>query len=198
MSINNHFDFLAPIYDKVIKSANNANLEALLNLPISGDLLDAGGGTGRISNLLKDRASSVFVADLSYPMLRQTIQKKGLLPVCTHSEFLPFPSNYFERIIMVDAFHHVCNQENTARELWRVLAPDGRIVVEEPNYHKFGVKLVAFAEKIVFMRSRFLLPENIKSLFGFKYSNSFIEYDGYNSWIVIDKGNSSQKSTDPG
>ncbi len=79
-----------------------------------------------------------------------------------------------------------------------VLAPDGRIVVEEPNYHKFGVKLVAFAEKIVFMRSRFLLPENIKSLFGFKYSNSFIEYDGYNSWIVIDKGNSSQKSTDPG
>ena len=30
---------------------------------------------------------------------------------------------------MVDAFHHVCDQEQTVAELMRVLAPGGRLVV---------------------------------------------------------------------
>ncbi|MFN2128866.1 MAG: class I SAM-dependent methyltransferase [Anaerolineales bacterium] len=187
MSLNNHFDILAPFYDKVIKPANITKIETLLNLPISGTLLDAGGGTGRVSTQFTGKASSIFVADLSLPMLRQTIQKSELSPACTHTEYLPFPRNYFERIIIVDAFHHVCDQAKTAEELWRVLAPGGRIVVEEPNFHLFGVKMVALAEKIFLMRSKFLPPEKIQFLFKFKYSNSFIDYDGYNSWIVIDK-----------
>lgn len=189
MSLNKHFDFLAPIYDNVIKATDFSMIEALLKFPISGFLLDAGGGTGRVSNALSGNLSSIIVADLSLPMLKKTFQKQKISPVCTHTEFLPFPSNYFERIIMVDAFHHVCDQLVTANELWRVLKRGGRLVIEEPNINRFGVKMVALAEKVALMRSHFVSPVKIQNLFKFEHSNSFIKYDGYNSWIVVDKKN---------
>jgi demethylmenaquinone methyltransferase/2-methoxy-6-polyprenyl-1,4-benzoquinol methylase len=196
--LKNHFDLLAPIYDNVIKATDFSMLEALLKLPITGILLDAGGGTGRVSDALSGKASSIVVADLSHPMLKQSIKKQNLSPVCTHSEFLPFPSNYFERIIMVDAFHHVCDQVATANELWRVLKQGGRMVIEEPNINKFGVKMVALGEKITLMRSKFLTPEKIQDQFNFEDSNINIRYQGYNSWIVIDKKKIEKASTNPG
>jgi demethylmenaquinone methyltransferase/2-methoxy-6-polyprenyl-1,4-benzoquinol methylase len=47
----------------------------------------------------------------------------------------------------------------------RVLEPEGRSVIEEPDIRTFGVKLVALAEKILLMRSHFLSPIQIASLF---------------------------------
>ena len=76
--MNNHFNFLAPIYDRVIKATDFSNLEGLLEIPVSGVLLDAGGGTGRVSNAFVGKASSIVVADLSHPMLKQTRKKKDL------------------------------------------------------------------------------------------------------------------------
>ena len=84
-------------------------------------------------------------------MLREAKRKEGLQPICTDSEKLPFLENSFERIMMVDALHHVNHQQQTADELWRVLKPGGRIVIEEPDIRIFGVKLLALAEKIAMM-----------------------------------------------
>ena len=39
----------------------------------------------------------------------------------------------FERVIMVDALHHVYNHARAAAELWRFVKPGGRIVIEEEN-----------------------------------------------------------------
>jgi ubiquinone/menaquinone biosynthesis C-methylase UbiE len=88
----------------------------------------------------------VFVADLSRGMLRRAAGK-GLATVCTPAESLPFPSGSFDRIIMMDALHHVIDQRQTAGELWRVLAPGGRIVIVEPDIRKFIVKLLAIAKR---------------------------------------------------
>ena len=40
-----HFDFLAPLYDRVIRVPEDDRLGELLGLPIAGRLLDAGGGS---------------------------------------------------------------------------------------------------------------------------------------------------------
>ncbi len=42
-----HFDWLAPLYDRVIQAPQDDTLSHLLNLPVRGWLLDAAGGTGR-------------------------------------------------------------------------------------------------------------------------------------------------------
>ena len=182
-----HFGFLAPFYEHFIKPKSPDILSSLLDLPVDGILLDVGGGTGRVSGFLTNLVNKVIIADLSEKMLLQSLGKDGLEPVCSHAEKLPFPDAYFERVIMVDALHHVCDQKETARELWRVLKPNGMIIIEEPDINKWGVKLVALGEKIALMRSHFLAPTAVKNLYREHTNNPQIHKDGHIAWIVIHK-----------
>ena len=182
-----HFGMLAPVYEKFIKPKRPEKLAELIRLPISGPFLDVGGGTGRVSHFFSEEVGQVFIADLSLKMLAQSFTKNGLIPACSLAENLPFPDDYFERIIMIDALHHVCNHQESANELWRVLKPGERIVIEEPNIQRWGVKLIAVAEKIALMRSHFLKPSKIKDLFDkFQGETSIVCEDHY-AWILIDK-----------
>lgn len=187
MRIFDHFNFFAPIYDRVIPLLNLEQLISLLDITPGGSLLDAGGGTGRVSKALTDYYSCVCVADLSEMMLKQAFSKGGMCTVQSHTEYLPFLDGTFDNIIMVDALHHVCDHEMTAKELWRVIKAGGRIVIEEPDIRKFGVKLIAIAEKIALMRSQFINPMRIAKLFSATNARSDIYTDGGNSWVVIDK-----------
>jgi demethylmenaquinone methyltransferase/2-methoxy-6-polyprenyl-1,4-benzoquinol methylase len=188
MPIFDHFDFLAPRYERFIQPKDPEVICRLLDPPISGALLDAGGGTGRISQFLTGIAGSIVIADLSCKMLLEASRKEGLRPVCSHTEKLPFPDASFERIIMVDALHHVCSQRDTAAELWRVLKPGGRLVIEEPDVRRWSVKLLALAEKLALMRSHFYSPACIIKLFqSYPQAHTQVETDQFNAWVVIDK-----------
>ena len=123
MPLLDHFGLLAPFYERFIQLREPDKLIQRLNLPVGGAVLDAGGGTGRVSAALNGLAGKIIVADLSTGMLQQVRQKNGLQAVNSHTEALPFPADSFERIIMIDALHHVCNHRDTAAELWRVLNP---------------------------------------------------------------------------
>jgi ubiquinone/menaquinone biosynthesis C-methylase UbiE len=182
-----HFGFLAPFYEKFIKPKSPDILKGLLELPVDGTLLDVGGGTGRVSGYLTSQVNRIIIADLSEKMLIQSLDKNGLEPVCNHAEKLPFPDDYFERVIMVDALHHVCDQKETARELWRVVKPAGKIIIEEPDIKDWGVKLVALGEKIALMRSHFLTPIEILNIYRQYTDKLYIHRDGHIAWIVIQK-----------
>ena len=182
-----HFGFLAPFYERFITPKPPQILMELLELPIDGALLDVGGGTGRVSGFLTNHVGRLILSDLSEKMLHQSQNKNGLEQVCSHAEILPFPDESFERIIMIDALHHVCDQDETAGELWRVLKTGGKLIIEEPDIKHWGVKLVALAEKITLMRSHFLSPVKIKNLYRDVTDNIQIHNDGFNAWIVVEK-----------
>ncbi len=187
MPLFDHFGFIAPFYERAIPVRDTEKLIRIFGLPVQGGLLDAGGGTGRISKVIKDYVGSIYVSDLSLGMLRQASGNASLHLTCAHTEYLPYPDETFERVIMIDALHHVCNQAETALEMWRVLKKGGRIIIEEPDVRQFSVKLVAIAEKIALMRSHFIPPEQISGLFDYPDAIKKIEMDGFNAWVTIEK-----------
>jgi ubiquinone/menaquinone biosynthesis C-methylase UbiE len=182
-----HFNLIAPLYERLIPLRNSQKFIQIAGLPVTGALLDAGGGTGRVAKSLQGYAGQIIVADLSGGMLSQIPEGCGIWPVNSRTEFLPFADQYFERVMMVDAFHHVIDQPRTAAELWRVLKLGGRLVIEEPDLRNFSVKLAAVAEKLALMRSHFLAPPAIATLFDSRQAQIRIETEGFNAWVIIDK-----------
>lgn len=180
-----HFNFLAPFYDRAMPFSRLDLMLKMVALPVDGFLLDAGGGTGRVMTALRPYVRTALVADFSPGMLAQA-HKKGLSAAQTPAERLPFAADTFERIIMVDALHHVIDQKRTISELWRVLRPGGRLVIEEPDVRTLMVKLAAIGEKLALMRSHFLSPPQIAALFP-PEAKVRIETESYNAWVVVEK-----------
>ena len=181
-----HFGVIAGLYNRAADFIVPAPLLDSLALSTESLLLDAGGGTGRVADVLRNMVRKIVVADPSRRMLNHAAAK-GLITTCAPAELLPFASNVFDQIIMVDALHHVFNQQQTVDELWRVLAPGGMVVILEPDIHKFRVKLIALGEKMLLMRSRFLPAEKIVQLFSNKNAQARISYHENIIWVSADK-----------
>jgi len=183
--VNSHFDWLARFYDRALPFTRLEQLLKVLDLPHAGSLLDAGGGTGRVAETLRPHVDWVLVVDVSRGMLVQARQKN--LPVTsTQAEHLPFPNGTFERVLMMDALHHVVDQAQTIRELYRVLKAGGRLVIGEPDYRLFSIKLIAVAEKLALMRSHFIYPAQIAELFP-PEAKVQIEKEEYTAWVIGEK-----------
>lgn len=189
-----HFRFFAPIYDRLIKPPDPGPLRHRLKLPAQGALLDVGGGTGRVAQPYQDLVDKLIVTDVSPAMLRQA-QEKGLrLTVAAGAEQLPFPTASFSRVLVVDALHHFADQRQAIGELIRVLGPGGRLVIEEPDLNHLTVKLVALAEKVALMRSRFFYPAQIAEMVASYQLQPHIERGeqlardkSFAAWIIADK-----------
>jgi demethylmenaquinone methyltransferase/2-methoxy-6-polyprenyl-1,4-benzoquinol methylase len=185
--VPDHFDFLASFYERVIPPPDPAELTDLLRLPTAGIMLDAGGGTGRVSAALRGLVGTMVVSDLSHNMLRQAAAKGGLDPVRAHAEGLPFPDHSFDRVLVVDALHHFCDQRDALSDLLRVLKPGGRLVIEEPDNTRFAVKLVALAERLALMRSKFYSPEAIGDMIAdHGHTAEILRDDKFRAWLVVD------------
>ena len=181
-----HFRFVAPIYDRLFASQQPDRLRSLLDLPVAGWVLDAGGGTGRVAQALRGLADEVVVVDESAAMLQQA-RLKGLPAIRGQAERLPFSDGAFARILVVDAFHHLQDQQQAAVELLRVLAPSGRLVIEEPNVERVSVRLLALAEKLALMRSHFHSPSAIRQIFEAAGGSVHLVRQGASFWAVVER-----------
>ncbi len=183
----NHFDLLAPIYDRLFRQPDDSRLTEAASLPIRGRLLDVGGGTGRMAAKLTPAAGLVIVADASLKMLRQARRKPALLAVASRAERLAFADGCCERIVLVDSYHHLECQTDALRELWRVLAPGGRLVIEEPDVRLLAVRLLALGEKLLLMRSHFVPAERIAGELAGLGASTEIRRGRNTAWVIAEK-----------
>ncbi len=180
-----HFDAIAERYDRIFRYGGPEELLQALQ-PQRGDLvLDVGGGTGRVSGTF-GRELQVVVCDPA-PMMLNEAQGKGLHVCASVAEHLPFADHSFRRVILVDAFHHLIDQRTAASELVRVLAPGGRLVVEEPDIRQAVVKVAGLLERLLGVRSRFFSLADMVRIF--EATGAAIEYTeeglGTNVRLVI-------------
>ncbi len=183
-----HFGLLAPLYERLIRPPDPAHLLTLLAPQPDDYLLDVGGGTGRVTQFFRGKVRRICILDASVGMLRQAQLKGGLGTCVGQAERLPFRQGSFQRILAVDSVHHFRHQARAAQELYRLLAPGGRIVIEEPNIELWAVKIVALLERVALMRSRFYRPEALAHLFEAQGGRVRLLTDPPpNYWVVVEK-----------
>lgn len=187
MPILDHFSWLAPRYDRLASPPDTHTWREALRLPCSGLLLDVGGGTGRVSYPLRHETGGVVLVDVAMGMLIEASKKAGLRIAMSEGELLAFPEGCFDRIMMVDALHHVRDHSLVARELVRVLKPGGRLVIVEPDIASFAIQLVAVFEKLLLMRSHILNADEIVALFAGLDVRVNVKKVERNIWITIEK-----------
>jgi SAM-dependent methyltransferase len=128
-----------------VNRANNARLlhaftvvAEHLHVPLDGRILDLGGGSAWISELLSKFGYRVFTLDVSHPLLtvgRQRFARERLTPrfVAADMMRLPIATNSMDAAIVSDALHHVPGVPEVFREVYRVLADGGRFILSEPG-----------------------------------------------------------------
>jgi demethylmenaquinone methyltransferase/2-methoxy-6-polyprenyl-1,4-benzoquinol methylase len=181
-----HFSRIAPYYDRIFPLSNPEPLLAYVRPEPHHRLLDVGGGTGRVATYFVGRVAEVCILDPSAGMLQEG-QRKGIRIAQGECERLPFGSDTFSRAIVIDTFHHLRDPRVAARELMRVLGPDGRLVVQEPDIAHWGVKAMALAEKALLMRSRFYALGAVRAMFEQAGGRVRIEREAYTGWVIVEK-----------
>ena len=136
------WDRVAGLYDLVEHSNSAVNAAAAARVaqlvPAGAKVLDCAAGTGLFSLAAAERAGSVLCTDQSKAMLRQARKKaarKGLKNVSFAQRdiaALPDPDGSFDVVIAANVLHLLGAPEAAARELWRVTAPGGRLIL--PTY----------------------------------------------------------------
>lgn len=190
MKIPNHFDLIAPFYEIVIPAAHTEELIQIGNFPVEGLVLDIGGGTGRVAKVLSQIQNDIIVLDSSLAMLRMAKNHHTVKPLCGNAEQLPFRSNYFERVMMIDSFHHLADHRIALNEAWRVLKPEGLLILQEPDIEQWGGKAIAFFEKALFMRSHLFSANRVLEMLADENHNSFVYKKQQFYWLMIQKNSS--------
>lgn len=194
MPLLDHFGLLAPFYDRFLSAANRERLQRLLALPVAGRLLDVGGGTGRVGQALTDLVGELYILDESRQMLKQA-RGKGLDVVLAHAESLPFADSSLDRVLIVDAIHHVADVPQVLAEFCRILrTPDsesgigrGRLVIEEPDIERAPAKRIALLERLFLMRSRFYKAEALVDMLADCHVRVAVERADGMYWITADR-----------
>ena len=107
-------------------------------IPAGARVLDCAAGTGEFSLAAAKRAGSVLCTDQSEAMLARA-RKKAAMRGLSNLQFarrditaLSDPDGSFDAVIAANVLHLLPQPEVAVRELWRVVAPGGRLIL--PTY----------------------------------------------------------------
>ena len=136
------WDRVAGLYDLFEWSNRKVNAAARARVgelvPAGARVLDCAAGTGEFSLAVAKRAGSVLCTDQSEAMLARA-RKKAARRGLSNLQFarrditaLSDPDGSFDAVIAANVLHLLPQPEVAVRELWRVVAPGGRLIL--PTY----------------------------------------------------------------
>jgi len=139
--------WIARAYDKGVQAGFRELFPALIedvvhDLSAARRILDAGCGPGQFSILTAEALPQVemFGIDLAPTMVELARGHAAKSPAAQRLRFdvadvahLPFPDGHFDAVISTGSIKHWPDPIVGLRELYRVLAPGGRVVIIEMN-----------------------------------------------------------------
>ena len=166
--------------DKFSNTRKNfwADLEFIKNYIDNGDkILDYGCGNGRLLEILKNKKLKYYGVDISQKLIELAKQKypefAGNFMKISSQSSLAFPDNFFNKIISVAVFHHFPEKyaQNMAKELYRVIQPEGIAIVTVWNLYQKNRRKNIF-NPVVLIKKIF----NIGEYAGFGFGDILIPF----------------------
>src|SRR5262245_22487747 len=127
-------DWQLQLYKKSLKKKEKIDLllNSLKNL--QGKVcLEVGCARGTVSHFLRTAGGTWLHADTDQSNVQAAISllKDGVLQIPPN--VLPFPDATFDVIVSLDYLEHVHDDDAAMSELWRVLKPNGRLIISTPT-----------------------------------------------------------------
>ena len=130
----------------------------LMDLRPGERVLDLGCGSGWATRLLArmvgegpEGFGQVVGVDVSDEMIRQARETskdfENILYVWGSAKQIPWEENYFDKVLSVESFYYYADQERALTELFRVMAPRGRLFILI-NLYKDNVYSLQWVDKL--------------------------------------------------
>lgn len=169
VEVEEGYNKYASMYDKRAEYLSSFEQGKLLK--IIGDLngkkvLDVGAGTGRIPDLLKEKnkfpkTADITAIDISEEMLKILKKKHPSIKVIhSNAECLPFEDESFDIIIAAFFIVHLKDPQKFFDEVYRVLKPNGVLIVTNVNQRK-APKLYTKDNEEIVIQSFYHIPQHI-------------------------------------
>ena len=129
-------DWDAATYDRLPIPMTGWGLEVLERLELRGaeTVLDAGCGTGKVTEALRERLprGHVIALDASPSMIAQAVERLGAdrMTYLTHDLMEPIPIDPVDAIFSTATFHWVPDHDRLFANLAAVLRPGGQLVAQ--------------------------------------------------------------------
>lgn len=125
--IREDYNSTARYYDKRYSEIQCRKFGVLDGFPLSGQILDLGGGTGLLGRYLDN--NDVINLDLSFEMLKTSME----INICGDLDLLPFKSKSFDSILSFTAIQNLPDFSKVFEEIQRVLRPKGLVIISVLN-----------------------------------------------------------------
>ena len=135
-------------------------------------VLDVACGEGYGASLLAKKAKSVIGVDISSDAVKhanQTYKQKNLEFIEASATKLPLPDLSFDVVVSFETIEHLFEQEQMLDEIFRVLKPNGCLIISSPNraiyseessnHNEFHVKELDYFEFDELLKNRFPVVE---------------------------------------
>lgn len=118
----------------VLKQRKLMEITALLGRTEQLHCLDVGSDNGVISYLLRQRGGLWKSADLDESSVAAiaNLVETGVYQI--DGGRTPFADNEFDRVVIVDFLEHIPDDAKFVQELFRIIKPDGELVINVPHY----------------------------------------------------------------
>lgn len=130
--LNKFIEYLGSLKKKELDKTTDYKADYIVNsIDITpSSVLDIGAGTGTILSSVKKyynlETTSVYALDLQ-PILREDITVIGY----TDDMKIPLGDGKIDLVIMLSLLHHVEQRDELLSEVYRVLSPNGRVIIRE-------------------------------------------------------------------
>jgi ubiquinone/menaquinone biosynthesis C-methylase UbiE len=160
--------------------------------PTGDDLiLDVGAGYGWIADQVAHTCNHLIALEPDQKRIRQMRRNHSHLTVVSAvEEALPFRASIFDKIYLRRSFHHLSDQEESLKELERVMNASGSLLIQELSPERKG-KLISSVERLLRgVHVQFLTPADLRTKLerhGFRVKLTKPAVAGY--FLVVDKKN---------